>query len=180
MGRFVRNVSLDSRNGRSKLKPRREPFWVKISKGQHLGYRRIDSQRGTWIARWRPINSSTLGRRKYKSLGEADDILDSDGKRILSFKDAQKAAEAFFKTADQEDGDDSEPHQRGALTVSQAIEEYLEHRVAHGAKAVGSDRLNLNAHVLPVLGNVRVCSPVAFGLIPRPARWKTSCMSTGG
>jgi integrase len=156
MARLVRNAALDSRTGRGKLKPRREPFWMKISKGCHLGYRRVDSQRGTWIARYRPINSSTLGKRKYRALGEADDILDADGKRILSFKDAQKAAEAFFKTADQEDGEGEDPHPRGALTVSQAVEEYLEHRVAHGAKAVDSDRLNLNAHVLPALGNVRV------------------------
>jgi integrase len=156
MARLVRNAALDSRTGRGKLKPRREPFWMKIAKGCHLGYRRVDSQRGTWIARWRPINSSTLGKRKYRALGEADDILDADGSRILSFADAQKAAQAFFKTADSDDGDDEDPHLRGALTVSQAIAEYLEHRVAHGAKAVGSDRLNLNAHVLPALGNVRV------------------------
>jgi integrase len=156
MAWLVRNAALDSRTGRSKLKPRREPFWMKISKGQHLGYRRIDSQRGTWIARWRPINSSTLGKRRYKSLGEADDILDADGKRILSFKDAQQAAEAFFKSADKGDGDDDESHQRGALTVSGAITDYLEHRIAHGAKAVESDRLNLAAHVLPVFANTRV------------------------
>jgi integrase len=156
MARLVRNSALDSRTGRSKLKPRREPFWMKISKGQHLGYRRVDSQRGTWIARYRPINSSTLGKRKYRALGEADDILDADGSRILSFADAQRAAGEFFKSADKDDGDDDESHPGAALTVARAVQEYLEHRTAHGAKAVGSDRLNLNAHVLPSLGSVRV------------------------
>ncbi len=38
---------------RTALKPRREPYWEQLSRGQHLGYRKSSKQTsGTWIARY--------------------------------------------------------------------------------------------------------------------------------
>jgi integrase len=42
--------SITSKTGRAKLKPRREPYWRLLQKGQHLGYRKTKNS-GHWIAR---------------------------------------------------------------------------------------------------------------------------------
>jgi hypothetical protein len=52
MARTVRNAKLDSRSARTKLAARREPYWVVLSKGCAIGYRK-GSGGGTWIARYR-------------------------------------------------------------------------------------------------------------------------------
>lgn len=38
MGRLVRDSRLESRDARSRLKARKEPYWRLISEGVHLGY----------------------------------------------------------------------------------------------------------------------------------------------
>ena len=52
---------------RAALRPRREPYWESpMGSYQHLGYRKIDSQRGAWIARRYDPDTS---ERKYKQVG---------------------------------------------------------------------------------------------------------------
>jgi integrase len=129
---------------------------VKLARGWHLGYRRLGSdQAGTWIARYRPAD---YGKRRYKALGEADDKQDGDGRKFLTFADAQRAAETFFKEAAHEDGDGEDPHQRRSLTVSEAIAEYLAVREVsrRKCKSVPKDRGVLAALVTPTLGNITI------------------------
>src|SRR5689334_16587589 len=90
MARNVRNASLEARSNRLKLTPRREPYWQRISKGCHLGYRRLADGNGTWIAKYRPEG----GARTYQSLGSADDFTNDD----LTFAQAQEKAREFFAT----------------------------------------------------------------------------------
>jgi hypothetical protein len=53
---------------RAALTLRREPYWTTLDRGTALGYRR-GARGGTWIASWRDDD----GRKRYCSLGEADD-----------------------------------------------------------------------------------------------------------
>ena len=68
------DIDLKSKTTRSELKPRREPYWERITTGFYLGYRVIQTGDGTWIARLRGDD----GNQKYHALGafkERDDAL---------------------------------------------------------------------------------------------------------
>jgi integrase len=74
---------------REKLKPRREPYWQKISKGCYVGYRKMTAGGdGTWLARCLPDGEK---KQSYSPLGEFSDL--SDYKR---FDAAQEAARKWF------------------------------------------------------------------------------------
>ena len=74
---------------RSKLKPRREPYWSKISTGNYLGYRIMPgSAGGTWVAR---SFDTADGKQKYRALGAFDDLPDS-----VRFDAASRAAQEWF------------------------------------------------------------------------------------
>ena len=54
---------------RSKLHPRREPYWVGLDqRGRHLGFRRSEKD-GSWIARL-----TDAGARTYHALGPETDL----------------------------------------------------------------------------------------------------------
>lgn len=61
-------VDLRTPDQRAALPVRREPYWSTLQQGCALGYRR-GRKGGTWVARWRGLE----GRKRYSSLGEADD-----------------------------------------------------------------------------------------------------------
>lgn len=85
---------------RAKLRIRREPYWVPMSKGKHLGYR---AGPGTWIARARTAS----GAYSHKALGDH-----------LDYEAAADAARIWFA----ELGDATAPR----LTVRDAIKQYVE------------------------------------------------------
>src|SRR4051812_46083095 len=58
--------------GRAKLKPRRSPYWARLSSGCQLGYRRMTSaSSGSWIAQ---IYDPGTGRQIRRSLGTFDHL----------------------------------------------------------------------------------------------------------
>ena len=57
--------ALDSKTKRDKLAPRREPYWSPLQKGAAVGFRKLETGDGTWIARWRDDE----GKQKYRALG---------------------------------------------------------------------------------------------------------------
>ncbi len=75
---------------RDKLKPRRDPYWQKLSKGCYLGFRKMTiGAAGTWIARF----LDTLhGKQVYKPLDDVTDLPDHQ-----RYDAAQKAAQAWFE-----------------------------------------------------------------------------------
>lgn len=77
---------IDSKTKRDKLTPRREPYWAPIKKGWFLGFRKLESGEGSWIARWRDED----GKQKYRSLGNFE-----------SFDKAADAARAWMSSCDQ-------------------------------------------------------------------------------
>ena len=79
-------ATIQSKTGRKKLQPRREPYWSRIETGFFIGYRKLDTGEGTWIARRRIEN----GRQKYQALGTFE-----------HFDHAVKEAQNWAKRIDQ-------------------------------------------------------------------------------
>lgn len=138
MGRTVKDAKLDSRESRLKIKERndREPQWRLIHQGLHLGYRK-GTNGGVWLVRFRDGN-----RYIKKVIGRADDIQDSDGEEILSFREAQSIAMRYT----------TPQYTAKNMTVEQAAERYMEWFEEH-RKGYRNTRLALDAHILPALGS---------------------------
>ena len=110
---------IDTVEARSKLKPRRPPYWQKLSGGCHLGYRKMTTgSDGTWLAQAYDPETQKQTRR---SLGVFEHL--TDGQR---FDAAKKAAEAWFEHLGKGGTLDSS-------TVKKACEDYVSHvRAAKG------------------------------------------------
>ena len=135
MARTVRDNRLDKREARSRLEPRNEPYWRLVSEGAHLGYYRGTSV-GKWVARFRCPGQA--GGYRKKTVGEADDIRDADGKTILNFKQADEAARLWFRRCE---AGDAEPARSSApvaaLNVGEAVDSYLAMRDARASARAG-------------------------------------------
>ena len=106
-----RATHLDSVEARSRLKPRRDPYWQRLSEGRYIGFRKMTARSaGSWLARY-------YDGAKYPQdpLGDFDDL--DEGKR---YDAAVRAATEWFK-------------HKGAggstrtITVRGACELYLQH-----------------------------------------------------
>src|SRR5215469_2799545 len=122
MARTIRNQKLDTRSARSKLAPRREPYWAAISKGCAVGYRRSAKGSGTWVARFR----DTAGKQHYRALGGADDARDANGVDVFDFTQAQALARGWFDRAASEPAGKAEAtdEDEGPYTVAKALADY--------------------------------------------------------
>jgi hypothetical protein len=104
---------IDTVDSRNKLKPRAEPYWVKLSSGCTLGYRKMtSSSTGSWVARYRCADT---GKRDKRSLGDFEDKVPSQ-----RYDEAKRAAEAWFSHLGK--GGSSE-----VVTVSAACMRYVKH-----------------------------------------------------
>lgn len=99
---------------REDLKPRREPYWTRSSKGCYLGFRKMtdDPEGGTWIARFANDGGTKL-KQEYKSLGDFRAY-----PKAQRYDLAKKAAEEWFRHLGM--GGTAE-----AVTVRMACENYL-------------------------------------------------------
>lgn len=95
---------IDSKTKRTKLAPRREPYWSRLVAGGYVGFRRLAEGEGTWIARWRDEE----GKQHYRALGHFDD-----------YDEAAKAANTWIKANTQ----GTSPR---ATTVEGACKAYIE------------------------------------------------------
>jgi integrase len=97
-------------SARRALPVRREPYWgPPLAQGRHLGYRKIDAERGTWIARlWLD------GKQVYRSLGPMTDTYGVD--------QAREAAAAWFSLKTSGIRTDE------VVTVADACRRYVEER----------------------------------------------------
>jgi len=166
MPRKVRDANLETRTARSRLPVRHKPFFRLIEPGLHLGYRKLTSGPGTWLKR------CYVGKGKYVTenlrtpdgaVVLADDYEDSDGERILSFAQAQRAARGPRAV-------------RGGLTVADVIAADLEYLRSDGrsAHSLEDTSRRVAAHILPFLGGVKVSA-----LTPeRLRRWRDALAST--
>lgn len=110
--------NIKSPSARAALKPRREPYFVNLTKGVYLGYRRAQEGPGTWIAR-----RLEPGTKQYtfRSLGELPD-----------YETAKRQAEVWAGAVDM--GVSGK-----AVTVAQACEAYADHIKLHKSPASARD-----------------------------------------
>lgn len=117
-------MRIDTKTGRDRLKPRREPYWSKVRAGSFVGFRKTDDS-GYWIARSRRRDDSGKYCQQYNSLGEITS---------MDFDEAMAAAEQWFDVL-------SNP---GAVrvkrgTVAHACEAYAAELEAEGREAAAKD-----------------------------------------
>jgi integrase len=148
LARTSNNPRIVTRNVRTKLTPRRDPYWHLIAEGQHVGYRRMEIG-GTWIAR----HYSPERGRRFKSLGATDDDSPADGVAVLTFVQAVEASQAWFKSLAHLDA--GEVH-TGPYCVAQLMSDYLADRKRETRKDLSRTRSVIDVHILPILGTVEV------------------------
>jgi integrase len=172
MARTVRSPKLDTRSARAKLPARREPYWVLLTAGLHLGYRRAGAHGGSWIAR---AYDPATRKRAYRALGPADDAVDADDERVLAFAQAQARARAWFPRAFLPDAEGDGHGARRPRTVGDLLHGYLawlaDHRKPSTARAT---RSAAQAHILPALGELRLEALTAAHL----KRWHEALATT--
>lgn len=141
MAKTVRDSKLDSPAARSKLKVCGKPYYRSIDTGLHLGYRKGKTG-GKWVVRL------YLGAEKYvlETIGLADDRQAADGK-ILNFLQAQAKAREIAASARVPVG------HRGPLTVTAAMDAYLERLETEHSKSARDGRNRVNNHIRPKLGD---------------------------
>ncbi|MGA7540614.1 MAG: site-specific integrase [Steroidobacteraceae bacterium] len=139
MARIRKSATLDSREARTALRARQEPYWHRIEQGLFLGYRKSKAG-GRWIVR-RYRAAAAPGESRYveKALGRADDHRKADGAEVLDFGQAQRR---ILSKAEEQALDAS--GQR--YTVADAVRDYLDwlHR---NRKSGDATEVMLNAYV---------------------------------
>jgi integrase len=147
MARTVRDANLEKREARRRLPTRAKPHYRVMEEGLHLGYRKLKTGAGKWVAR------HYVGDQKYEVEtldGSADDFSDADGIKILNFSQAQaKAREMMVNRANKAAG------KTGPFTVKAAVDAYIEFLEAK-RKSAQFSRYTADAFILPVLGETEV------------------------
>jgi len=140
MARTVRSATLDTRNARVKLKQRKSPYWMPISSGFALGYRKAPKG-GVWLAKL--VKPGVL--RRETTIGPGDDALDADGVHVLDFSQAQEKARTWKKQIE-----DAADRPGRPKTVGEALDSYQADLKARGGDVgnVGRLRAHLDAHLL--------------------------------
>ena len=118
-------VRLDTVTAREKLKPRREPYWLRLDSGCMLGFRKMAADSiGSWVARYRRAET---GERPKQALGEFTNRPPSE-----RFSAAKQAAEEWFSHLSS--GGSTE-----VINVKAACTAYVEHILATKGKEKADD-----------------------------------------
>ena len=127
--------SIQTVSDRAALKPRREPYWEQLARGQHLGYRKSSKQTsGTWIARYTKPETYKVVTHP---LGDFASLPASQRRDA-----ATEMARAWFKHI--HDGGTPE-----SKTVEDACNHYVEHlRATKGKKAAEDAETRFHGYVL--------------------------------
>ena len=156
MTRTVRDGNLGSRSGRAGLKASpSNPYWLVVAPNQAVGYNKPKKGAGTWRARLYLPESRSF---KMKALGTADDFRDADGATVLDFRQAQDAADVWFKECASEAARiaGGEPAQLGPYTVTDAMKAYFEDGKRRGVKGLHRDESRAALWIYPQLGELEV------------------------
>jgi integrase len=147
---FKNMTAITTVQDRSKLAPRREPYWSRVMKGCYLGFRKMTSSTsGAWLARYL---DETTGKQTYHSLGDFTELPDHQ-----RFDAATKAAQAWFERLGK--GGAAE-----TLTVAEVCKRYVEHlRDEKGDKSADDAQARFDRYVKP---NRRLCGTEITKLTP--------------
>lgn len=155
MARLPKNAKIQTREARSKLKARGEPYWFQIHDGLFVGYRRGKTKR-TWVLRRRRPD----GSYRQEPLGTPDDYSDD----AMSYREAVNAAMAAPA---------AETETASEYTVSAALDAYLEDYEARSGKDP-SLRHRIEKHIRPALGSYSVAELMK----PALERWRNGLVKT--
>lgn len=146
MARVVNDARLQNRTARERLAQRAEPYWRAIGEGAHVGYYR-GARGGRWVARFRKPGAS--GGYRKSTLGEADDVRDCDGDRVLSFSQAQEKARVWFADVSRGKGwSAGDPY-----CVSDALDDYM---ASFSGKSAAATKNRVEVIVRPALGAIAI------------------------
>jgi site-specific recombinase XerD len=116
---------IDTVEARTKLPPRRHPYWQRVTTGCSVGFRKMTAgSTGTWLA-W--VYDPAAGKDTTHSLGVFEDL-----PAHARFSAAKKAAEALAEHLGQGGNADS-------MTVAEAGKAYVKHLVAEGRANTADD-----------------------------------------
>jgi integrase len=142
-----KNSGLGSPTARAKLKARHQPYWVNISEGLALGYRRGPAG-GSWYARGYEGN----GKYVQEHIAAADDHIGANGESILGYYQAQARARQWHAERDRMKGIGVGK----AILVREAAEDYVKWYQEHRRSYRTTEHV-VRAHILPAFGGLRVC-----------------------
>lgn len=130
---------IDKATVRSKLPPRREPYWgAPVERGLFVGYRRLDMG-GNWIARYR----TDEGRQLYKALGPVTTENDYEAAK----RDARRWSRAV----------DAGVQTERLLTVADVCRDYADSLSADGRDRAAADADKVFSRIVygDAIGKVR-------------------------
>ncbi len=131
---------ITSATSRSRLTPRREPYWRVISKGLAVGYRVTKSfDGGIWQARWRDPET---GKHLTCSLGQFTDITSADGRKTEERAIDQATNAALRWAADVRVG-----VQNVRATLWDACEHYIKTALSNRPKAKKAATTSFNYRI---------------------------------
>ena len=151
---------LETATARRRLEVRKKPFWMTISPGVGLGYRR-NAGPGTWSVR----STNSDGADWIKRIGLADDLEPADGKHVLTYWQAIDVARALARR--QPGADDA----NRPVTVSEALDRYQRDLESRGADAQNANRVR--RHLTPTLAT----KPVALLTMNDLRHWRDGLVS---
>jgi integrase len=154
MPRAIRDTNLETRTARSRLKVAHRPYYRLLAPGLHVGYRKLSSGPGTWIAR-RYLGAGKYSVENIRSAGNlivtADDFDEADGSAVLNFSQAQERVRMGARRG----GDDGGK----LLTVGEAVDRYRANLKLRGGDQANASRVRL--HLPAVLAGKEVAALAA-------------------
>src|SRR5262245_12773221 len=153
---------LETPTARRKLAVRKKPYWMTISPGIALGYRRNEGA-GTWSVR-----VADGGVEWIKRIAVADDLEAASPPTVLNYWRAVDAARALARRQPGEVIDERRP-----LTVSEALTLYEKDLLTRGGSPYNAEhaRLHLTASILS--------KPVALLGATELRKWRDSLLAKG-
>jgi integrase len=157
-----RAAKLETATARRKLAVRKKPYWVTISPGIALGYRR-NAGAGTWSVR-----VADSGIEWIKRIALADDLEPASPPAVLTYWSAVDAARALARRQPGEPIDESRP-----LTVSAALTLYEGDLIARGGSPYNAQgvRIHLTGAILS--------KPVAMLGATELTKWRDGLLAKG-
>ena len=174
MARTIKDINLDSRTARGRLKLSGKPYYRSLDPGLHLGYRK-GKRGGKWLAR----RYAGDGGYEFHKIATTDDTQDADGVSVLTFSQAQAEARKWFQDSERRSMGQEGLHQ-GPYTVQDAVDDYKDDYETRSGKDTARMQASIDAHIIPALGEIEVSKLARIkirnwhqGISKTPARLRT-------
>jgi len=156
------SLHLDRVDVRAKLKPRRDPYWQRLTAGRFVGYRRLSaSSEGNWLARF-----YDGARQHWSPLGDFAGLPEKE-----RFDAAKRAAEEWFKHLDLGGSTDT-------ATVKGACEAYVDYLRIENSDTASLDAAGRFRRL--VYGDPIATIDLAKLTATHVAGWKKRVLAKGG